>query len=98
MARERLGSVRVRVVERRVTRSGAFFVTGTFGEYLASSREGAKDLVERRDASVEAVAAGEEEDENDSSEDGVLERVRQPRMKMKRPVAVPERRERRGVR
>jgi hypothetical protein len=57
------------VSKRRVTRSGAFFVTGTFGEYLASSREGAKDLVERRDASVEAVAAGEEEDENDSGDE-----------------------------
>jgi hypothetical protein len=53
------------VAKRRVTRSGAFFVTGTFGEYLASSREGAKDLVESRDASVEAAAAGEEEDDSE---------------------------------
>jgi hypothetical protein len=57
------------VAKRRVTRSGAFFVTGTFGEYLASSREGAKDLVERRDASVEAAAAGEEEDDSEILEE-----------------------------
>ena len=57
------------VAKRRVTRSGAFFVTGTFGEYLASSREGAKDLVESRDASVEAAAAGEEESGKSDSDD-----------------------------
>lgn len=36
------------VARRRVTRLGAFYVKGTFGEYLASSNEGVKDRVERK--------------------------------------------------
>ena len=53
------------VAKRRVTRAGAFAVGGTFGEYLASSREGAADLVERNAPSAasaprEARSVGEE--------------------------------------
>ena len=70
------------VAKRRVTRAGAFRVTGTFGEYLASSREGFKDRVERKGtglsstgpapASVESV----ESVERDVGEGDGLETLR----------------------
>ena len=58
------------VAKRRVTRAGAFAVGGTFGEYLASSREGAADLIERKAPFVRRESEGSVEGDGDAEQSG----------------------------